>query len=291
MAKEPKAKLLASGFYFLEGPRWRAGWLWMSDMVGRKVYRVSLNGTVEFVVDVPGRPSGLGFLPDGTPLVVSMRDRRLFRIERNKLVLHVDLSGVVKNELNDMVVDELGRAYVGSFGFDRRGSAHLQDGILVLVEPAGNVRIVARNLAFPNGCVITGEPRRLVLAETFGRRLTAFDIVDDGSLINRSLYADLKMICPDGICLDGDGGIWVADAERPEFVRVLEGGQATHQVRLPGRQAIACQVNGSTQRTLFCLTADQGFEDVEGCTASARVDIVDISPASPPGRGSVGFAA
>lgn len=277
--KELKTKTLASGFYFLEGPRWHDGWLWTSDLVGRKVYRISLDGKVECIVDVPGRPSGLGFLPDGTPLVVSMRDRQLFRINDGQLALHADLSNLVKDELNDMVVDNQGRAYVGSFGFEVPVSAHSREGSLVLVESAGTARVVATGLAFPNGCVITRDQRRLVLAETFGRRLTAFDIADDGGLRNRRVYADLGDVCPDGICLDAGDGIWVAAAERPEFVRVLEGGTVTHRVNTPSRQAVACQLGGPDGRTLFCLTADEAFEGVEGCEASARVEIVQVGSA------------
>lgn len=273
---ELKTGIIASGFHFLEGPRWRDGWLWLSDLVRRKVYRASPDGKVEFVVDVPGRPSGLGFLPDGTALVVSMRDRRLFRIHDNELVLHADLSNLVEDELNDMVVDEKGRAYIGSFSFAIAARSHLREGSLVLVEPAGTARVVAAGLAFPNGCVITRDQRRLVLAETFGQRLTTFDIADDGGLQNRRVYANLGDVCPDGICMDSDGGIWVAAAESPEFIRVIEGGRMTHRVSTPHRQAVACQLGGPDGRTLFCLTADEAFEDVQNCPATANIEVTRV---------------
>ncbi len=270
--------VLAEGFHFLEGPRWRDGWLWVSDLVDRKVYRISLEGTVEFVVDVPGRPSGLGFLPDDTPLVVSMRDRKLYRIRKAELELHADLSTLTVDELNDMVVDEMGRAYVGCYGFETPVTGRRREGSLLLVEPTGTAKTVQTGLEFPNGCLIFSDGRRLVLAETFGRRLTAFDITDDGRLGERSLFADLGKICPDGICQDTEGGVWVAAAERPEFVRVLEGGRVTHRIRTPGRQAVACQLGGPDGQILFCLTAEEAFEDVAGCAATARVETVRIMP-------------
>lgn len=274
--KELETTVLVSGFYFLEGPRWRDGWLWVSDLVGKKVYRISLDGKVEFVVDVPGRPSGLGFLPDGSPIVVSMRDRRVFRVRDGQIILHAELSALVDAELNDMVVDDQGRAYVGSYDLESPARTAGREGYLVLVEPTGAARVVATRLMFPNGCVISKDRRRIILAETFGHRLTAFEILHNGELGDRLLFADLGKICPDGICQDAEGGIWVAAAERPEFVRVLEGGCVTHRVGIPGRQAVACQLGGPDGRTLFCLTADEAFEDVEDCEASARVEVVEV---------------
>jgi sugar lactone lactonase YvrE len=200
----------------------------------------------------------------------------LFKIEERRLVLYADLSSLVQDELNDMVVDEQGQAYVGSYGFQNRAVKPRCGGSLVLVKPPGIAKVVATGLEFPNGCIITRDRSRLVLAETFGQRLTAFQIMQDGGLGEPTLFADLGKVSPDGICDDGEGGIWVAAAERPEFIRVLEGGTVTHRVNTPGRQAVACQLGGADGQILFCLTADEAFEDVEGCEASARLEVVQL---------------
>lgn len=266
--------VLAEGFAFLEGPRWHDNALWLSDMLAGRVYRIGMDGSAEVVAHVPHRPSGLGFLPDGRLLIVSMRDRRLLRREVGGLVYHADLSDLVTSELNDMVVDERGRAYVGAFSFKDRTRKTFEDSCVVLVHPDGKAQVVAKGLAFPNGCVISESPRRLILAETFGQRLTGFDIADDGTLHNPRLFAGLGDINPDGLCLDQEGGVWVASANQPWFVRVLEGGEVTHRVHLPGRQAVACQLGGPQGRTLFCLTVDKDFEDAAGQSLTARIDIV-----------------
>jgi len=175
-----------------------------------------------------------------------------------------------------MVVDDRGRAYVGSYGFEIPASSRCRNGCLVLVEPTGTASLVATGLEFPNRCLVNANRRRRVLAETFGRRPTAFDIFDDGWLGTRTPFTHLSEICPDGLCQDPDGGIWVAAAEPPEFVRVLEGGTVKHCVRTPGRQAVACQLGGPDRRTLFWLTADGAFEDVVGCKATVQVEIVQV---------------
>jgi sugar lactone lactonase YvrE len=275
--------VLAEGFAFLEGPRWHDNALWLSDMLAGRVYRISMSGTAEVVAHVPHRPSGLGFLPDGKLLIVSMRDRRLLRREADGLVCHADLSHLVTSELNDMVVDAHGRAYVGAFGFEDRTRKAFDDSRVILVHPDGKSQIVARGLAFPNGCVIR-PPRRLVLAETFGQRLTEFDIAGDGTLHNARVFADLGDISPDGLCLDQEGGIWVASANQPWFVRILETGDITHRIHLPGRQAVACELGGPQGRTLFCLTVDKDFENAAGQSLSARVDIVTVET---PGHGQL----
>ena len=236
---------LAEGFKFLEGPRWHEDRIWMSDVVGRKVFTLDLLGKVDEVVAVPGMPSGLGFLPDGTPLVVSMADRCLFRLEGGKLVRHAALDSLVTGPTNDMVADEQGRAYVGGYGFDAWVGEEFRPGNLVLVTPDGEARVVAEDLAGPNGTLILRNRALLVVAETRGRKLTAFDVAADGALSGRRVYADLGEHMPDGICLDEGGGIWVASFRGGVFLRVLEGGghqpscrrRRTHGGRLSaGRQ-------------------------------------------------------
>ncbi len=271
--KTLSTKVLVSNFHFLEGPRWREGALWVSDLVGGTVYRVSLEGDVVSIASVPERPSGLGFLPDGTPLVVSMRNRQILKLDGQEPSTHADLSELSPHELNDMVVDKFGRAYVGSFGFKPSTSWHY-DGAVFLITANGEARKILDSLAFPNGMVISPSNDRLVLAETFAHKLTEYEIEPDGNLVNPSLFADLGDIGPDGICMDAQGAIWVSAASKPEFVRVERGGEISHRVTVPGRQGVATALGGDNQEILFCLTADQYFEDVPNPMKTARVETV-----------------
>lgn len=275
--------LLIDGFRFLEGPRWREDRLWMSDMGEGRVYALSEAGELEVVAEVPGDPSGLGFLPDGTPLIVSMQDRRLLRLDGGTLACHADLAPLVGEKPNDMVVDRQGRAYVGNFGYDIEADAPFRPANLVLVEPTGEARLVADDLAFPNGTVILGGGETLVVAESDRACLTAFDIAADGSLSNRRRYADLGDQMPDGICLDREGGIWVSCFSQDVYLRVLEGGEVTDRVPVPGRRAVACQLGGSDGRTLFCLTCTASWEEI--CAGGARAQ-VEVARVAVPGAGS-----
>ncbi len=276
-------ELLIDGFRFLEGPRWHEGRLWMSDMGGGKVYTLSETGVLEVLVEVPNDPSGLGFLPDGTPLIVSMQDRRVLRLEAGELVCHADLSALVGEKPNDMVVDRMGRAYIGNFGFDIMADADYVPANLVLVAPTGAARVVADDLAFPNGTVILDGGETLVVAESLGHRLTAFDIAADGSLSGRRIYADLGEHDPDGICLDQEGGIWVSCFAQDIYLRVLEGGEVTDRVPVPGRRAVACQLGGADGRTLFCLTCEATWEEICAGGSRARVETARVGV---PGAGS-----
>jgi sugar lactone lactonase YvrE len=270
-------ELLIDGFRFLEGPRWHEGRLWMSDMGGGKVYTLSEAGELDVLVEVPNDPSGIGFLPDGTPLIVSMQDRRLLRLEDGELVCHADLAPLVGEKPNDMVVDSLGRAYIGNFGYDIEAEADYEPANLVLVLPTGEARVVAEDLAFPNGTVILDGGETLVVAESDGARLTAFDIAADGSLSGRRVYADLGEHDPDGICLDQDGGIWVSSFAHDVYLRVLEGGEVTDRVPVPGRRAVACQLGGADGRTLFCLTCTATWEEIRAGGARSQVETARVA--------------
>lgn len=185
-----KTKVLLDGLMFPECPRWHNGKLWFSDMYARRVMTVDLKGNAELIAEIPGQPAGLGWLPDGRLLVVSMTDRRLLRLDPKGLVQVSDLSKFATYHCNDMVVDARGRAYVGNFGFDYSRES-LVPAAMVLVEPEGRTRIAAENLAFPNGTVITPDGKTLIVAETFAQRLTAFNIKADGSLSHRRVWAEV----------------------------------------------------------------------------------------------------
>jgi len=272
-------RLVAEGFSFLEGPRWREGRLYCSDMGAGRVVRVDpATGAAETLALVPESPSGLGWLPDGRLLVVSMRDRRLLRLERDgRLDLHADLSRLVSHWCNDMVVDDAGRAYVGNFGYDALSGEAQKSTCLVAVEPDGRARVVADGLVFPNGAAITQDRRRLVVAETFVHRLTAFEIRPDGHLSAGRLFADLVDGSADGIAIDAEDAVWVACFAESEFRRVHEGGRVSEVVSVPGEHAVACALGGEDRRTLFLLCA-QGIEKLmeggaKAWIRSLRVDV------------------
>jgi sugar lactone lactonase YvrE len=280
-AMDEKAEILLDGLAFPEGPRWRAGRLWFSDMHDLRVRTVDESGRSEVVVEVPQSPSGLGWLPDGRLLVVSMLDRRVLRLEPRGLVLHADLSRLASYHCNDMVTDARGRSYVGNFGYDLHANAPQRDAELVLVEADGRARVAACELRFPNGTVITPDGRTLIVGESAAARLTAFDVAEDGSLGNRRVWAQLERAVPDGICLDAEGCVWVASPLGQEMLRVAQGGRVTHRVQL-SRRAIACMLGGDDRRALFCATSDS-FEP-EACRA-ARRGAIEVARVDVPGAG------
>jgi len=266
--------VLVDGLYFPEGPRWHDDRLWFSDMNARKVMTVDLSGHLETIIPVPGSPSGLGWLPDGRLIIVSMTDRTLLRLENGKLTQVADLSNMATYHCNDMVVDEKGRAYIGNFGFDLGYIREVVPAEVIMVHPDGKAAVVAQDLLFPNGTVITPDGKTLIVAETFGQRLTAFDILPDGMLTNRRVWAEMTGYYPDGICLDEAGGIWVASPENHTGVlRVLEGGHITHRVRVESN-AYACMLGNDDRRTLFVLTA--GAIIPQQMDAGGRIETVQV---------------
>jgi sugar lactone lactonase YvrE len=277
-----KPTLLAEGFGFVEGPRWRDDRLFFSDMGSKQVLTVDLDGEVEEVCLVEGRPSGIGWLPDGRMLVVSVNDRSVVRLEPDgTLAEHADLSGLASAPCNDMVVDARGNAYVGNPGYDMRNPpSPLPAAEVVLVRPDGSAEVVDRSVLFPNGEAVTPDGRTLIVAETMGRRLSAFDIAEEGTLSNRRTYADLPGRAPDGIALDAEGGVWVADAIGNACVRVREGGEVTDVVDT-GRGCFACALGGPDRRTLFLLTGE-GFS---GAAIRKRTGAIETIEVAVPGAG------
>jgi sugar lactone lactonase YvrE len=278
-------RVLLDGLVFPEGPRWRDGKIWFSDFFTHLVMAVDLEGNAETVVEVPGQPSGLGWLPDGRLLVVSMTDRCLLRLDPQGLGEVADLSRLASGQCNDMVVDSQGRAYVGNFGFMIVSPPPdpIPPGEIILVMPEGAARVVADDLAFPNGSVITPDGGTLIVAESLAARLTAFDIESDGSLTRRRTWAHLEGHTPDGICLDAEGAVWVASPESFQLLRVLEGGRVTHSMEM-SRKPYACMLGGPDRRTLFVLTAETADAEEARAKASGRVEIgkVDVPGAGLP---------
>jgi sugar lactone lactonase YvrE len=274
-------KTLLDGLCFPEGPRWHDGHFYFSDMHAHRVIASDLSGKSEVVCEVPNQPSGLGWLPDGRMLIVSMRDRKLLRLDPGGLKVAADLSALASFDCNDMVVDGKGRAYVGNFGFDLHAGAKPSFAELVMVEPDGKARVVAREMRFPNGTVITPDGRTLIVGESTGRRLTAFDIAADGSLSNRRVWADLGENIPDGIALDAENAVWVALPQRSEVIRVREGGAVTERIKV-ATDAFACILGGPGRRTLFIATAPTS--DPEQCRAK-RAGKIEYTEVEVPGAG------
>jgi sugar lactone lactonase YvrE len=266
---------------FPEDPRWHEGALWFSDFGQRVVRTVGMDGRLEHVVHVAARPSGLGFMPDDSLLVVSMDDRRLLRFFAGQLTEHADLARWSVHACNDMVVSARGDAYVGHMGFDLFARPRkVVPASLLLVRPDGSVSVAADDLLFPNGVVITRDGGTLIVAETMGERLTAFAVLADGRLGKRRVFAELKGRAPDGICLDAEGAVWVADAAGKACVRVREGGQVTDVIATE-KGCFACELGGPSGRTLFLCTAE-GFhrEAVERGTGSIECVEVEVPSAA-----------
>ena len=267
---------VVSGLCFGEGPRWHDGELWFSDMHANTVYRLSASGDLTEVFKLDGdQPSGLGWLPDGRLLVVSMTRRQLLVQNGATLDVLADLSGLASYLCNDMVTDQQGRSYVGNFGFDLHSGAQPKNAELILVTPSGEARLVADDLAFPNGTVITPDGATLIVGESMGRRLTAFDIVENGDLVNRRTWAEMEGALPDGICLDAQGGIWVASPMSNEALRILEGGEVTDRVSVVN-QAYACMLGGDDRKTLYILTSGSSMPEDCRRDKSAAIETVRV---------------
>jgi sugar lactone lactonase YvrE len=257
---EYRAQNLAPEVFFGEGPRWHHGELWFSDFFAQQI-KVLGEGSNRWRVahDFPGRPSGLGWLPDGSMVASSMVDRTIKVFRDGSWHLYADISGIASFHTNDLVVNSNGDVYIGNFGFDLDAGANPVPATLALVKADGSVSAVADDLMFPNGMVITPDGATLVVAESSAARLTAFTIEPDGRLTDRRLWATVPG-APDGICLDADGGIWVACAATPRCVRITEGGEITDTVTTE-QNTYACILGGTSGCELFIMTAPEHDAD------------------------------
>jgi sugar lactone lactonase YvrE len=278
---------------FTECPRWRDGRLYFSDFYTYRVMSVVPGRDAEEIVSVPQQPSGLGWLPDGRMLVVSMRDRKILRQEQSgELVEHADLSGVTGGHVNDMVVAPSGIAYAGNFGFDLMAGEAIKPTPHARIDPDGTVSIASEPLMFPNGSAITADGTTLVISESIGNRMSAFDIAADGSLGPRPDWASLGPVptttdtmealgsvafAPDGMCLDADGAGWVAVSGGNRVIRLAEGGEILDEIAT-GEGCYACMLGGDDGRTLFLCAAPSFPEHErrpvrEAKLLAARVDV------------------
>jgi sugar lactone lactonase YvrE len=246
---------IRTGLVLGESPRWHDGRLWLSDWGAGELLAMDLDGRSEVVARIDGLPFCFDWLPDGRLLIVSGREGRLLRREPDgALATHADLTELARPPWNDIVVDGRGNAYVGNTGFDFPGG-EFAPGSIALVAPDGSMRPVADGVAFPNGVAVTPDNATLILAESYGKRLTAWDVAADGGLSGRRVWADLGDGVPDGICIDRDGAVWYADVPNRRCVRVREGGEVLQTVELD-RGCFACMLGGADGTTLFVVAAE-----------------------------------
>jgi sugar lactone lactonase YvrE len=279
--------VLATGGSYFEGPRWRDGSWWTSDFYRRRVSRWTPDGEEALVVEVEGQPSGLGWLPDGSLVISSMKDRRLLRFADGELTVLAELAEHCGGHLNDLVVDAAGHVFVGDFGFDLMGGGDTTGASLKRVDPDGTVTVVAEGLRFPNGSLITEDGGTLLVGETMGNRYTAFDLAPDGGLSNRRAWATFGpevpdgtveetipqlVVAPDGCTLDAEGHVWAADATGGRVVRVAPGGELVDEIAAPdGLGVFACALGGEDGRTLLLCAAPDFYEHQRAGTLEAQL--------------------
>jgi sugar lactone lactonase YvrE len=280
------SEVLAEGGFF-ECPRWHAGKWWVSDFYARMVLSVSVDGRTEPAVAVDGQPGGLGWLPDGSLLIASMRERRILRCSPvGTLTELVDLTGLVGGDLNELVVDRRGRGWVGNFGYDVFGEP-ARSANLIRFDREGTASVAATGLDLPNGMVLSEDGATLIVGESAGSRYTAFTVTDEGALVDRRVWADLTAsgIAPDGCCLDAEGRIWAADVRGNRLVRLAEGGAVLQELRPPeGLHVYACMLGGRERRTLS-VCASPGYRQ-ESDREGAGPGVLLVTEVSVPGAGT-----
>ena len=279
-----KTRILMDGLTFGEGPRWHDGKFYFSDFYSHKVFSLDMEGNSEVIVEVPGQPSGLGWMPDGTMLIVSMQDKKLLSFINNTLSEVADLSDLAGFHCNDMVVDDRGNAYIGNFGFNTYSGEEIKPANLILVRPGEDPCVAADNLLFPNGAVITPDGKTLIVGETYAARLTSFDINQDATLSNRRVWADFTLDAkegevpvPDGMCLDAEGAIWVASPTTADVIRIKEGGEILDRIPV-GTNAYACMLGGDDLKTLFICTSKASGVDPEAALRekSGKIETIKV---------------
>jgi sugar lactone lactonase YvrE len=282
-----QARVVREGLSFGETPRWHDGRLWYSDFYRHAIFSIDDEGSEERLeVMVPNQPSGVGWLPGGDLLYVSMTDQRVMRRHDETSSLFADISPYCEFWANDMVVSAAGFSYVGNFGFDLDvmmrdvGPAGVMASPppttnLVVLDPTGAVIQIVPDMAFPNGSVITPDGATLIVAETIAFRLSAFDIAPDGTLADRRLWAQLDFVAPDGVCLDTDAQVWVANALTNQCLRVKEGGEITGVVET-SQHAFACMLGGADRNRLFVMTAPTSNRFKIADLTEAKIEVADV---------------
>jgi sugar lactone lactonase YvrE len=280
------ARAVRDDLIFGECPRWHRGRLWYSDFYRRGIYSMDAQGEERLEHVVKGQPSGLGWLPDGDLLCVSMLDHQVLRFHDGEPSLFCDISSYCGFWATDMVTSATGVSYVGNFGFDLHamlrdvGAAEMlvnrpPTTNLVVISPDGDILQVVPDMDFPNGTVITPDGTTLIVGETLSCRLTAFDIANDGTLSNRRVWAQMEFIYTDGMCIDAEGQIWLANAIAPSCVRVREGGEITAMVET-SQISFACTLGGEDRRSLYIMTAPTSDRFEIADKHSGRIEVAEV---------------
>jgi sugar lactone lactonase YvrE len=276
MARKRQLRTVLEGGSYFEGPRWHEGTWWVSDFYRRTVSRVTAEGEETVVLEVEGQPSGLGWMPDGALVVTSMKDQRLLRVDDGDVSTLAELGDVCGGHANDLVVDAHGHVFVGDLAFDLMGGGTPAPTSLKRVDTDGTVHVAADGMWTPNGMAITPDGGTLLVGETLGNRVTAFDLAADGSVSNRRPWAlfgepptgdtieeviGQLSLAPDGCTLDAEGHLWVADGIGGRAVRIGPGGTIVDQISAPdGMGLFACQLGGDDGRTLLMCCAPDFLE-------------------------------
>lgn len=298
--------VLADGLMFPEAPRWHNDALWFTDQHAQRVFSMNATGDLTEIIQTPDLPGGLGWLPDGTPLLVLMTQRRVCRIVNGKLENHADLSKLASFHCNDMLVNTQGCAWVGNFGYDLHAGEAIKSAEIVFISADGDSHISTQDVIFPNGMAISADGNTLIVAETFAARITAFDITADGSLINKRLWADLRTAklhqsehtqntqnnseetitdldqlganaaFPDGICLHPDGSLWVAAPNIGQVLQLREGGKILHRVFTYGRP-YACMLGGKRNQQLYITSSETDDPAQAKIQRSGRIELLNLS--------------
>jgi sugar lactone lactonase YvrE len=276
---------LMDGIAFGESPRWHDGRLWFCDWAAETLIALSLDGSHEVIAHVPSFPFSIDWLPDGTLLIVAARQQAVMTVaDDGSLQRYADLSTLSEHPPgNEIVVDGPGHVYVNGGGFDLSAGEEFAPGMVALIAPGAPPRSVAGELAFPNGMAVTADDKTLIVAESYARRLTAFDIAADGSLNNRRVWAELGDGVPDGICVDREGAVWYADVPNRRCSRVREGGEELDRVELD-RGCFACMLGGPEGDTLFVIAREwHGAAEMGRGSGTGQV-VMTTAPAPHAGR-------
>lgn len=294
--KQYALNVLTSGLYFGESPRWRDGTLYISDMLGKKVYAVDAAGSKTVIAEMPNKPNGMGFLPNGDLILSSMHEARLYRHTPAGLELYADLSSIFTGYVGDMVIDQQGRIYVDDVGARVFEGEALKPGRIVIVEPNGEISVGVEDCNFPNGIVITPDQKTLVFAETFAERLSAVDIID-GKLVNRRVLLDLTQLfpseedrarkrgCIDGISIDAEGGIWLSMLRAEQFMRINTEGQVTDRIPMPGYECVASTLGGEDGKTLFLVATKVDGDNIFEAMVNLRTETTIFTTRVTVGKG------
>lgn len=269
-------ELFADNLVFGEGMRWHGGRLWMSDMLGRKVYSFDSAGQRRLEATVPARPNGLGFLPSGDLVATSMADQKLYRRRADgSLVEHADLSGLMTGYCGDLAIDRLGRAYLDDVGFRVFEGEPSAPGRLLLVQPDGSATVLESGLQFPNGMWLTPDEKELIFAEGRNRTIWSYELADDGTFASKSLFAEAEDLL-DGMTLDAEGGVWQCVPYRKEMVRFLRGGRITHRIGFGDLKPVACALGGPNLSTLYVVANDYTIERMAHDDSSAFIFATEV---------------